>query len=81
MPYYIYRISAERKLELVESYEAYRDAKQAATRMRAGRNPNDAYTVKMIFAQDPAEAKQLLTTRRERQPSEDDPPADPRTPS
>jgi hypothetical protein len=72
MPYYIYRISAGSQLELVESYEAYRDAKQAATAMRATQDPNDAYTVKIVFAQDPTEARQLLTTRRERQPSEDD---------
>jgi hypothetical protein len=72
MPYFIYRISPERKLDLVDSFDSYRDAKQAVTALRVAQEPDDVCTVKVVFAKDSAEAEQLLKTKRERQPSEDD---------
>ncbi|MDH3672783.1 MAG: hypothetical protein OES46_16775 [Gammaproteobacteria bacterium] len=72
MPYFIYRISPARKLDLVDSFDSYRDAKRAATALRIAQEPDDACTVKIVFAKDSAEAEQLLRTERERPPSEDD---------
>ncbi len=72
MPYFIYKISPDKKLGLVESFDGYQEAKQLATSMRSAQHPNDNYTIKIIFAKDSLEAEQLLTTQRERQPSEDD---------
>lgn len=72
MPYFIYRISPERKLNLLDSFDRYPDAKQAATALRIAQGPDDTGTVKIIFAKDAEEAEQLLRTERERQPSEDD---------
>lgn len=72
MPYFIYRISPERKLDFVDSFDSYRDAKQAATALRVAQQPDDVDRVKMVFAKDSPEAEQLLRTERERQPSEDD---------
>ncbi len=72
MPYFIYRISPERKLNLVESFDRYQDAKRAVTALRVAQESDDADRVKMIFAKDSREAEELLTVKRERQPSEDD---------
>lgn len=72
MPYFIYRISLERKLNLVESFDRYQDAKRAVTALRVAQESDDADRVKMIFAKDSREAEELLTVKRERQPSEDD---------
>jgi hypothetical protein len=73
MPYFLYRISLHRQLSLVTSFERFAEAKQAAHAMRAASGADDdGNIVKIIFAHDSAEAEQLLTARRERQPSEDD---------
>lgn len=73
MPYFVYSISADKELELLESFDAYREAKQAATTMRLKSAAEENRLVRIIFAQDTAEAEELLRTKRERRPSEDDP--------
>lgn len=71
MRYFLYSISPHRELELLQSFETYSEAKRAAVAARVAKTAAD-HIVKIIFAQDPAEAEQLLQTKRERQPSEDD---------
>ena len=73
MPYYVYSIAADTKPELIKSFDAYQEAKQAATAMRLESPAEENLLVRIIFAQDPSEAEELLKTKRERQPSEDDP--------
>lgn len=72
MPYFIFRISSDRKLSLVRSFEKFPEAKKNARAMRAASAAGASEVLKIIFANDPAEAEQLLTTRRGRPPSEDD---------
>ena len=72
MPYFIYKMFPDQKLDLAKSFDAYQEAKQVATSMRTAKRPNDDYAVKIIFAADLAEAEHLLTAKRERQPSDDD---------
>jgi hypothetical protein len=72
MPYFIYKISAGRKLTLARSFEDYRSARDTARSMRAEPGEGHSETVKIIFAKDANEAERLLATRRERRPSEDD---------
>ncbi len=72
MPYFIYRVSPDTRLELVGSFEDYKQAKRETKLMRAKQHANENHAIKIIFANNPAEAEQLLTTRRERPPSEDD---------
>lgn len=71
MPYFIYRIAPERTLTLVRAFDRFPEAKEAARALRA--TAADGEQWKIIFAGDPAEAEALLSTPRERQPSEDDP--------
>ena len=73
MPYFVYSVAADSKLELIRSFDSYREAKQAATAARLKPSVNESRLVRIIFAQDPVEAEELLRTKRERQPSEDDP--------
>ena len=72
MPYFVYSISAHKEIELLKTFDAYQEAKRAATTMRLELAPKENRLVRIIFAQDPAEAEELLRTKRERQPSEDD---------
>ena len=71
MRYFLYSISPQKELELLQQFETYSEAKRAAVAARAQAAADDQI-IKIIFAQDPAEAEQLLQTKRERQPSEDD---------
>lgn len=73
MPYFVYSVASDKKLELIRSFDSYREAKQAATAARLKLSVNENRLVRIIFAQNPAEAEELLRTKRERQPSEDDP--------
>ncbi len=72
MPYFIFRISSDRKLSLVRAFEKFAEAKENARAMRAASAADASEVLKIIFADDPADAEQLLSTRRERPPSEDD---------
>ncbi len=72
MPYYLYSITADKEPELLQAFDGYRQAKQAATAMRVELPAGENRLVRIIFAQDPSEAVELLKTKRERQPSEDD---------
>ncbi|MES9845611.1 MAG: hypothetical protein ABW162_09980 [Candidatus Sedimenticola sp. PURPLELP] len=65
MPYFIYRIEADKTLERVESFPKYRDAKTEARELRAAQTGGDTATIKIIFAQNPTEAERLLLTPRE----------------
>jgi hypothetical protein len=70
--YFLYSVSPQKELELLQSFDTYNEAKRAAVAARMAQTTADDNIVKIIFAQDPAEAAQLLQTKRERQPSEDD---------
>lgn len=72
MPYFIYKIHADKKLEQVGEFEKFREAKLQAREMRAAQTVADNYQVKIIFAKNPSEAKLLLKEEREPQPRGDD---------
>lgn len=72
MRYFLYSVSPRKELELLQSFDTYGEAKRAAVAARVAQAAHEKRIVKIIFAQDTAEAEQLLRTRRERQPSEDD---------
>jgi hypothetical protein len=72
MPYFIYRISPRREINLVDSFEGYKEAREIARSMRAESQAEDDSKVKIIFAKNPEEAERMLSAKRERRPSEDD---------
>ena len=72
MPYFIYQVTPQKKCTLVESHQAFRDSRQRARELRGQLKPGDSYLVKVVFAKNPEEAVQLLTTEREFIPMGDD---------
>jgi hypothetical protein len=70
MPYYIYKIIAGptdlvKTLEKIAHYEAFKDARQHARSLRAGRDDSDNHTVKVMFADSELEAEEKLMEKRE----------------
>ena len=50
MPYYIYKIHPTKRLEHIDEFDAYRDAKIFTREQRKALTPEDDFTIRMIFA-------------------------------
>ncbi len=72
MAYYLYKIYPPKRLEYVDEFEAYRDAKNQARAMRKELSPEDDCTVRMIFAPNKEQAERLLKETREARPLGED---------
>ena len=71
MPYFVYGISAGpagmvNKLELQQKFDAYKEAKTLARKLRSELQTGDPKIIKMIFAADQLEAEERLTEVREK---------------
>ncbi|WP_126456932.1 hypothetical protein [Sulfuriflexus mobilis] len=68
MPYFVYRFFPEKtnQLELQDSHDSYRDAKQQVKDMRAAYPNEDLNHFRLVFADNERQARILLTTRREK---------------
>ncbi len=64
MPYFVYRISPDRKLTLLETFTKFKEAKDHARSLRAQQATDDRNTVRMIFAENQKKAQLLLTDAR-----------------
>ncbi|MDH3760970.1 MAG: hypothetical protein OEU50_08300 [Gammaproteobacteria bacterium] len=70
MPYYLYKISTRDQLELVknlellEVYDAFRDAKTAAKELRS-QAKDDGFGYKVMFAENQLSAEEQLLEKRE----------------
>lgn len=72
MPYFLYRISPERKLTLIETFEKFQDARTQARSLRAQQPPGDGHVIRMIFAENPKKAQLLLSDVRTAKTDGDD---------
>ncbi len=72
MPYFIYKVFADKKLEKISSFPKFIDAKQEAKTLRAALTNVDHYNIKIIFAQNEMSAEMLLKEEREYLPDGDD---------
>lgn len=72
MPYFVYRISPDRKLTLLDTFARFKDAKDHARSLRAQQATDDRNIVRMIFAEDPKKAQLLLTDLRTARAEGDD---------
>jgi hypothetical protein len=72
MAYFIYKIFEPKRLEFVEMFAAYRDARTFARELRKELKSADGCTVRMIFAPDRDQAERLLTEVREARPLGED---------
>ncbi len=73
MPYYVFRISADKKsLTLIETYAKFAEAKNACRDLRKQQGPQDTDLIRMAFANSEKDAKRLLTDpRKESTPLEE----------
>ena len=65
MLYYVFKISAEKKLTLIDSYKKYNDAKAICTELRKAQASGDSDQIRMVFAKSEKKAKNLLTEKHE----------------
>ena len=72
MPYFVYRISSERKLTLLNTFDKFTEAKDFARSLRAQQAPGVNETIRMIFAENPKKAQLLLTDLRNPKTDGDD---------
>jgi hypothetical protein len=72
MPYFLYKVFPGKKFELIEPYQAYREAREAARKRRAEMTGNEPYQVKVMFAKDPEQAERLMSEEREPRPLGED---------
>jgi len=72
MPYYIYKIHPPKRLEHIQEFDTYRDAKTYTREQRKSLAPEDDYTIRMIFAPSKEHAERLLKEVREARPLGED---------
>jgi hypothetical protein len=68
VPYYVYEIFPPRRLELVDGFAAYREARIRARALRASLGADAEQSVRVIYAQSTEDATRLLTETREPRP-------------
>ncbi len=71
MPYYVYRITDSaaglvKQLELLETFESYRDAKQLTKKTRGEMDGSEAAQIKVMFADNELSAEEQLQEKREK---------------
>ena len=72
MPYYVYRIYPSKRLEYLDEFEGYRDARVFTRARRKALTSNDDFIVRMIFAPAREHAERLLKEIREARPLGED---------
>lgn len=70
MPYFIYKVFSGKRVELLEEYEKFREAKVVARQLRT--ESSSEAEIKIVFADNPSTARLLLREEREPQPRGDD---------
>ena len=65
MPYYVYRVHDQQKLEYVDTSDQYRKAREMVRNLRAEQQGADPGAVRMIFAKTRGEAEKLLSAPRD----------------
>ncbi len=72
MSYFVYKIFEPKRLEYVDEFEAYRDARSFTRGLRKKLTPQGVCTVRMIFAPSREQAERLLMKTREARPLGED---------
>lgn len=72
MAYYVYKIHLPRRLEYLDSFETYRDARIYTRAKRKEITAEDHCTVRMVFAPGREQAERLLKEVREARPLGED---------
>ena len=64
MPYFVYEVSPERKLNYVEVFDDYRSAKMLCRDRRKAGEVEKGHELRMVYAQNQKEAEGLLKQKR-----------------
>jgi len=72
MAYYVYKVFPSKRLEYVEEFDSYREARVFTRATRKELTPEDDYAVRMIFAPSREQAERLLKEVREARPLGED---------
>jgi hypothetical protein len=72
MPYYVYKIHPPKRLEYMDAFDTYREAKVFTRTKRKELSPEDTCTVRMIYAPSKEQAERLLKEVREARPLGED---------
>ena len=72
MAYYVFKIYPPKRLEYLDEFEAYRDAKSFTRTKRGEVTSGDDCTVRMVFAPSREHAERLLKEVREARPLGED---------
>lgn len=65
MPYYVFRIAADRTLSLVHAFDKYKEAKDTCRTLRMAQPAGGADQIRMAFAATERDAKRLLADKRQ----------------
>ena len=72
MPYFVFKMFSDKKLEVLDNFEKFIEAKNYARDLRK-QVPADAdYIIKVMFAKSELEAEVLLKEEREARPTGED---------
>ena len=63
MPYFVFRVLPEKKLQLVNSFAQYPAAKELCRQLRMAESPKDPSMFRISFAEDEIKAKRLLSEK------------------
>ena len=65
MPYFVFKISADKQFTLVKACVQYKEAKDLCRELRIAESSDNPNAVRMAFAEDIAKAKRLLLDRHQ----------------
>ncbi|MBI3546905.1 MAG: hypothetical protein HY081_10035 [Gammaproteobacteria bacterium] len=63
MPYFVFRVLPEKKLQLVNSFAKYPEAKELCRQLRIAESPTDPTRFRISFAEDETKAKRLISDK------------------
>lgn len=72
MPYYVYAIKPMAQLEKLAEFATFKEASAQAKALRAGQREGSAARIKVMFADNPLAAEDLMLQVREAPPDGDD---------
>lgn len=72
MPYYVYAVKPYAQLERLAEFPAFKEASAHAKALRAGQRAGLAARIKVMFADNPTAAEDLMLQVREAPPDGDD---------
>ena len=65
MPYFVFRIAADKQLKLVKTCEKYKEAKDLCRELRIAESPDNPNAIRMAFAETEVKARNLLAEKRQ----------------